>query len=175
MPKVSSISAALSNVILGTPLPNRHGREEDGHQTVLSPRQPVAWMAGNLQHELAVPALVQQAARRRSLDRQSAEDERPGRESDDLLFAFPVLPNHLDRLDLALLPFGDNEVRELLSEKRTCAGKTRIRMMNYVEKFVSVLQSVDPRPNGRLATQPDRAVTELCQNPISLTRLEICF
>jgi hypothetical protein len=31
------------------------------------------------------------------------------------------------------------QIMELLLEKRTCASKTRIRVMNDVEKFVSVI------------------------------------
>jgi hypothetical protein len=70
-------------------------------------------MTSHLQHKLSIAPLVEQRAGRRSLHRQTAKDERPGSEADDLVFGFPVLANHLNRLDLPLSSFRDNKVGKL--------------------------------------------------------------
>ena len=51
-----------------------------------------------------------------TLDRKAAQDERSGRESDGLLFAIPVLADHLDGLELASTLPGNDQIRELLSK-----------------------------------------------------------
>ena len=70
-----------------------------------------------LQHEVSVPALMQQRARRRPSDRQATKDKGPGGESDDLLLAFPVLPNHLNGFDFAPPSLRHNESREVLPKQ----------------------------------------------------------
>jgi hypothetical protein len=62
-------------------------------------------MTGHLQKELAIPALMHQYAFRRTLDRQPAKDERPGRESQALGRVLSVQPDQLNRLRLMQLPF----------------------------------------------------------------------
>jgi hypothetical protein len=87
---------------------NGHGGEEDGDESILPPRQTVARVPSDLQNELPVSAFMQETTSRRSFHGQTAEDEWAGRESEVLLFTCPVLANHLDCLDLAQAPFGND-------------------------------------------------------------------
>jgi hypothetical protein len=73
-----------------TLLTNRQSREEDRHQPILSPRQPVLRMPSDLQHEMAVPALVQELTLARPLDWQSAEYKRTGSEPEVLVQGLTV-------------------------------------------------------------------------------------
>ena len=96
---------------------NGDGRQEDRNESVLPPWQPVARVTGDLQNELPVPAFMEQAADRRPFHRQATKDERARREPDVLLFAFTVLANDLDRLDLAKTPFRNDQTGQPLPEQ----------------------------------------------------------
>ncbi len=58
-------------------LSNRHCREKDRNEPILSPWEPIARMARNLKHEASVPAFMQKTAARWPLHRESAEYEWP--------------------------------------------------------------------------------------------------
>ncbi len=100
---------------------NSHGGEKDRNELILAPRQAVARMPSDLQNELPVPAFMQETAGRRPFHRQTAEDERARREAHILLFAFPVLADHLDRLNLPKPPLRNDRVGRLLPEQIACA------------------------------------------------------
>jgi hypothetical protein len=71
---------------------------------------------------LSIAALVQETACRRSFDGQARTGQTAGQKIRPSAFRILVLPNHLDSFDLAASSLRDDELRELLSEKRTCAG-----------------------------------------------------
>jgi hypothetical protein len=79
-----------------------HGqcREEDGNQSVLSPRHSVRRMTGHLQKKLTVPALVQQDSFGRSFDRQPAQNERSRGEAETLVHVVALQPHELNRFSL---------------------------------------------------------------------------
>src|SRR5215831_8637840 len=93
--------------------PEKDGCTENRNQPILPPRQTIAWMAGYLQYELPVAAFMQQASCPGPFHRQAAENERAGRKSKILLFAFSVLANYSNRLGLAESPLRDHQLRAL--------------------------------------------------------------
>jgi hypothetical protein len=58
-------------------------------------------MAGDLKHELAVPALVQQTTWSRSLQWETAQNERTGGEAEVLAVGFAIGADELDGFCLA--------------------------------------------------------------------------
>lgn len=58
-------------------LPNRHRRQEDRNQAILSPGQSIARVTSDLEDESPVPSFVKEASGWRALHRQPAKDERP--------------------------------------------------------------------------------------------------
>jgi hypothetical protein len=71
-------------------LTDRHSREEDRNQTVLAPGQAITGMASDLKDELPVPAFVQEASWSGTLQRETAQDERTGREAEILALGIAV-------------------------------------------------------------------------------------
>ncbi|MBC7928450.1 MAG: hypothetical protein H7039_22640 [Bryobacteraceae bacterium] len=120
-----------------------------------------------LKDELPVSTFMEKTPSRRSPDRKSAQHERAGAETEILAVGLPVLADHLDRLDLPEPPFGDDEIRALAPKQIASVSKVRVLCL--------VGQSVDPRRQAPVSDTADRAVTELCPNPIPLTPLELCF
>jgi len=72
---------------------NRKGREEDRYQPVLTPRQSVCRVAGDLKQKLAVATLMQELPRPRLLHWQPAEDEWTGSEPEILVGFLPLQTN----------------------------------------------------------------------------------
>ena len=99
MPKVSNISAALGNVTPGAPS-NGHRGEEDRHEPILSPRQPVPRMAVTC-NRTARFGVHGADVRLEDVSSAGHTARTGGREPEVLLFAFAVLANHLDGRDLA--------------------------------------------------------------------------
>ena len=93
----------------GSLLSDREGRKENWNQAILPPGESVARMPGDLQNELAVPALVQEATGCRPFDWEAAKDKRAGREAEVLPGGFALESDALDGLDPAHSPLGDNE------------------------------------------------------------------
>jgi hypothetical protein len=71
-------------------LTDRHSREEDRNQTVLAPGQAITGMASDLKDELPVPAFLQEASWSGTLQRETAQDERTGREAEILALGIAV-------------------------------------------------------------------------------------
>ena len=67
-------------------------------------------MSGHLKHELPISALVNEATGRRALHLRTAEDEWACGEAEILLRTRAILANHLDELDLAKTPSGNDQV-----------------------------------------------------------------
>jgi hypothetical protein len=57
-------------------LANRHRRQKDRNQAILSPREAIAWVTSDLEHESPVPPFVKKAPGRRALHRETAEYKR---------------------------------------------------------------------------------------------------
>ncbi len=133
-------------------LSNCHRRQKDRNQPILSPRESIARVTGDLKHESSVPPFVKETSGWRALHREPTEYKRPRREPQILRFAFPLLPDHLNRVCLSEFPFGDDQLRVLQPQQITGALQTRIA--GVVRRVLcSVMQSVDPRVSSRLATQ----------------------
>ena len=66
--------------------PNGDSGEEDRNESILTPRQAIARVTGDLENEVPVPAFMQEIAGRRPFHREATEDERAGREPYVLLF-----------------------------------------------------------------------------------------
>ena len=75
-------------------------------------------MSGDLKNELAVPALVEKAAGRRPLDRETTEDKRTRREPEILSCAFALQPHTLDGFDLPHPTAGNDEAKVSISQQR---------------------------------------------------------
>ena len=73
-------------------------------------------MARNLENEMTIPALMEQAATRWSFHGEATQDERPGRESEILPRTFTLEPNALNRFNLVQLPFRIDEIRLALCQ-----------------------------------------------------------
>ena len=110
---------------------------------------------------------MENTPRRRSPDGKAAEHEWTGAETEILPVRLTILADHLDRFDLSQPPFGDDEIRAVAPKQIASVSEVRVLCL--------VGQSVDPRRQAPVSDTADRAVTELCPNPISLTRLELCF
>ena len=145
-------------------------------------RLPARWVLSRLMTVLTAPpipasftpaseceasAFMEKTSGGRSADREPAEHEGAGAETEILPVRLAVLADHLDRLDLSEPPFGDDEIRALAPKQITSVSEVRVLCL--------VGQSVDPRRQAPVSDTADRAVTELCPNPISLTCLELCF
>jgi site-specific DNA recombinase len=83
-----------------TPLANRQRGEKDRDQPVLSPRQAIGGMTGDLKQELSVTTLMQKASLCGTLHRQTTEDERSRGKSDILSDTVTLQPDTVDRFDL---------------------------------------------------------------------------
>jgi hypothetical protein len=57
-------------------LPNGHCRQKDWNQPILSPRESIARVAGDLKNKSSVPPLVKQTSRWRTLYRQATKHKR---------------------------------------------------------------------------------------------------
>ena len=84
-----------------TLLPNRQGGQIDRHDPILTKRQPVVRVTGDLENELAIAPFVDGFALRWFPDRQPAQDEGPGTESQVLFSVFSVQPNEAGSFGLA--------------------------------------------------------------------------
>ena len=58
-------------------LSNCHRGQKYWNQTILSPRESITRVTGDLEHESPVPPFVKEASGRRALHREPAEDKRP--------------------------------------------------------------------------------------------------
>ena len=70
----------LGGTVEGDPgglLPNCHRRQEDRNQPILSPRESIARVTGDLKHEASVPPFVKEASGWRTLHREPTEYKRP--------------------------------------------------------------------------------------------------
>ena len=101
-------------------LTDGEGRKKNGNKPVLPPRQTVAWVSGNLQYELAISALMEQATRNWPLHRQPAQDERARGVAEILTCAFALQTNAFNRLYLSNGPLGDGEPRMSVRVKPNC-------------------------------------------------------
>jgi hypothetical protein len=99
IPNTSSISAALSNLILGVRC--RTAIVAKKIATVLSPGEAVARVSRHLEDELPVPAFVKNATLSWPFHREPAKDKRPRSKAQILCFAIPLFPNQLNRCGLA--------------------------------------------------------------------------
>jgi len=70
-------------------------------------------VAGDLKHELSVAAFMEKAPGRGPFHRETAKNEGSGRESEILLFAFPILPDQPNGLRLAEPTFRNDQTRAL--------------------------------------------------------------
>ena len=121
----------------GCLLADRHGGQEDWNQAVLSLGQTVAWVSSHLKNELPVPALMQKTPGARSTDRETAQHERTGAETEILPLGLTIFADHLDGLDLSEPSFRDDEIWALPPKQIASAYKVRVLCL--------VGQSVDPR------------------------------
>ena len=95
-------------------LPDCKSGQEDGDQAILPPRQTVVGMTGHLQEKLSVTAFMQQHTRRRSLNGQTAEDERAGGEAEVLAGGASLQPHALNGFQLSEFLLGKrSELRAL--------------------------------------------------------------
>jgi hypothetical protein len=62
-------------------------------------------MAGDLENEMTIPALMEQATSHWPFHWEATQDERPGRKSEVLPCAISLQPNALNRFNLVQLPF----------------------------------------------------------------------
>ena len=87
-------------------LPDRQGGEENGNQAILSLRQPIGRMTGDLQEKLSVSAFVQQDTIGWPLDRQATKNKRPGSEPQGLAGGISLQPGAFNGLGLTELLLG---------------------------------------------------------------------
>jgi hypothetical protein len=85
-------------------------RQKDRNDPVLSERNPVFGMPGELKDEATIPSFVEELIRRQTPDRQSAQDEWSRAKAKSLARLFAVQPNEFDAPGLFDLPFGNNQV-----------------------------------------------------------------
>ena len=145
----------LSSAAEGDPrtlLPDRERREKDRDEAVLSPGQTVARVSRDLQNELPVSALMQQAAHGGSLHRQTAKNEWPRREPEVLRFGLPLRPNGTDRICLTKLTLRNDQFR--MHQLKNVPGllKRRAARRNRIVKggrFGRInVQGLNPRGTG---------------------------
>ena len=90
---------------------NGKRRQIDQNEPVLSPRQPEARMAGDLQDEVAVPPFIEQIGRSGLLDRQSTQYEWPRTESQVLVALLSPEPDLAAGLSHPKLTLRDDQFR----------------------------------------------------------------
>jgi hypothetical protein len=83
---------------------------------------------------------MQQTARRWPFQRQAAEYKRARREPDVLLFAFTVVSNHLDSLNLANTSSGNDKIGRLRSKQVTGARHTTWDALLSKSRFPELLE-----------------------------------
>ncbi len=102
-------------------LPNGHRCQKDRNQPILSPREFIAGVTGDLEHEASVAPFVKETSGWWPFYRKFTEDNRPRREPQVLCFALPLLSDHLYHVCLSKPSFGDDQLR-VPKEKRSLAG-----------------------------------------------------
>jgi len=114
-------------------LPNCHCCEKDRNKAILSPRQSVAGVTGDLEHESPVPALVEEASGLWTLHRGGRRVQKAAMRSPGSVLRSTLLPDHLYRVRLAQFPFGDNQFRVLATQQIAGPLQTQIPGRGVVE------------------------------------------
>jgi hypothetical protein len=89
---------------------NGQGRQEDRHDPVLPEGHPEGRMPGNLEHEVSVPALIQELPCRRFPYWQTAEDEWTRTEAERLVPLLALDSDQFDPFDFGRALFGYPQV-----------------------------------------------------------------
>jgi hypothetical protein len=114
MEEVEHLGGRIEMEIAGF-LPQRERGYPDRDKAILPEREPEVGMGDDVEREFAIAPAMDEVGGRRTAQRETAEYERPGVESEFLLAARALLANEADRFNLFESLFGDAEAWENLS------------------------------------------------------------
>jgi|SRR5579884_578487 len=106
-------------------------------------------MTGDLEDELTIPALMQDGARSRTFQRETAKHERSSGESEVLPFRIAILPDSLKGLSPSQRTFGNDQLGKTGFENR--AG--------FLKSSRTGLASIESGPHLRLREATERQQT----------------